>query len=230
VTGVVLVAHWLFSMSQMDFAGVLMSMAASPWACVNLVFLFLLVVLPGAKARADRPFHPLPRWLRRTLRLLALLALLFWAWMVVFAWPASVQRSLSAVVQGDGWLLVTPALFAVVIWTCRPRALWHTSIAAKHFAIGRYAVLLDEATHTVVVWAEARRIGQYDARELAVHWALRGRFSFPCIGLWWDSPAAASHHQCIFSVPFVSKKARMTAHALEAALQQQGDAPVLSAR
>ena len=37
-------------------------------------------------------------------------------------------------------------------------------------AIGRYAISVDVATRTVVVWVESRKLGQYDARELSVHW------------------------------------------------------------
>ena len=46
--GLVLLARWLFSMGQMDLGASLSAMASSPWACVNLVFLFLLIFLPGA--------------------------------------------------------------------------------------------------------------------------------------------------------------------------------------
>lgn|GEM_PF-3700091 len=227
VIGVVLVLRWLFSMSRMDFSGVLLNMASSPWACVNFVFLFLLVVLPGAKARANRPFHPLPRWLRQTLRALALLVLLFCAWIVTFAWPGDERRTLSVVAQGGGWLLITPALLVVVIWICRPRALCHTNIAAKRFAIGRYAVLLDDATHTVEVWAEARKIGQYAARELTLRCTRGGRFSH--IELCWDAPAAVGHHQCVFSALCGRRKTRRVAQALGAALLQE-QTPVLPAQ
>lgn len=217
--GIVLAARWLFSMSQMNFLVALTDMAASPWACVNLTLLFLLVVLPGAKARAERPSHPLPRWLRQTLRVLALLVLLFSVWLIgKFAWDAGLWRTWRAIVQGNGWLVVTPALYAAVVWICRPRALWRTDVAAKHFATGRHAVSLDEATRTVVVWDESRRIGQYDARELTVRWMRGGRFSR--IGLLWNSPAAAGHHQYVFSAWLWSAKAHRAAQALEAALRQ----------
>src|SRR6185437_7385691 len=67
-------------------------------------------------------------------------------------------------------LVAAPALYAAVLWICRPRALWRTNAAARRFAIGRYAVSLDAATRTAVVWAESRKLGQYDARELSVRW------------------------------------------------------------
>ncbi len=72
--GLVILVRWLFSMSEMHLLSALAAMASSPWACINLVFLFLLIFLPGARARAERPFHPLPQWLRQALRLFAFLA------------------------------------------------------------------------------------------------------------------------------------------------------------
>src|ERR1700744_5038247 len=72
--GLVLAARWAFSMSQMGYLSSLRAMTSSPWACVNLVLIFLLIVLPGAKARMERPLHPLPQWLRQALGFIALLA------------------------------------------------------------------------------------------------------------------------------------------------------------
>jgi len=66
--GVVLFARWLFSMSQMGYRASLSAMMSSPWAFVYLVLIFLLLVQPGAAARAERPFHPLPQWLRLPVR------------------------------------------------------------------------------------------------------------------------------------------------------------------
>ncbi|MFM0729020.1 hypothetical protein PQQ52_00760 [Paraburkholderia sediminicola] len=170
--GLVLLARWLFSMAQMDLGSSLSAMASSPWACVNLVFLFLLIFLPGARAVAERPLHPLPQWLRQALRLFAFLGFLFAVWSVgAFAASAGWRRAAQAVAATNGWLLAAPALYAAVVWICRPRALWRTNIAARRFAIGRYAVALDPATRTVIVWAERRKVGQYDARELSVRWA-----------------------------------------------------------
>ncbi|MFM0038234.1 hypothetical protein [Paraburkholderia strydomiana] len=170
--GLVLVARWLFSMAQMDLAAALSAMVSSPWACINLVFLFLLIFLPGARAVAERPFHPLPQWLRQALRLFAFLGFVFALWSVgAFVASAGWRRTVQAVAATNGWLLVAPLLYAAVLWICRPRPLWRTNIAARRFAIGRYAVALDPATRTVIVWAERRKVGQYDARELSVRWA-----------------------------------------------------------
>lgn len=169
--GLVILARWLFSMSSMDLVASLSAMASSPWACVNLVFLFLLIFLPGARAQAERPFHPLPQWLRQALRLFAFLGFLFAIWSVgAFVWSAGARRAFHAVAATNGWLVAAPALYAAVLWICRPRALWRTNIAARRFAIGRYAIALDTATRTAIVWVESRKLGQYDARELSVRW------------------------------------------------------------
>jgi len=173
--GLVLAVRWLFSMSQMNLATAVTSMASSPWACINLVFLFLLIFQPGARAVAERPFHPLPQWLRQALRLFAFLGFLFAVWSVgAFVASAGWRRAIQAVAATNGWLLAAPALYATVVWICRPLPLWRTNVAARRFAIGRYAVSLDPVTRTVVVWAERRKVGQYDARELSVRWASGG--------------------------------------------------------
>jgi hypothetical protein len=170
--GLVLAARWLFSMAQMNLTAAITSMASSPWACINLVFLFLLIFLPGARALAERPFHPLPQWLRQALRLFAFLGFLFAVWSVgAFVASAGWRRALQAVAATNGWLVAAPVLYAIVVWICRPLPLWRTNVAARRFAIGRYAVSLDPVTRTVVVWAERRKVGQYDARELSVRWA-----------------------------------------------------------
>ncbi|MBN3757324.1 hypothetical protein G3N95_30615 [Paraburkholderia sp. Tr-20389] len=169
--GLVILARWLFSMGEMEPLTALRAMASSPWACINLVFLFLLIFLPGAKARAERPFHPLPQWLRQALRLFAFLGLLFAVWSVgAFAWAAGWRRAFNAVAATNGWLIAAPALYAIVVWICRPRALWRTNTAARRFAIGRFAISIDAVTRTAVVWAESRKLGQYDARELSLRW------------------------------------------------------------
>ncbi len=169
--GLVLLARWLFSMSQMGYRASLSAMASSPWACINVVLIFLLLVLPGAQARAERPLHPLPQWLRQALRFFALLGFVFAVWSVgAFAWAVGWRRALHAVTATNGWLVAAPALYAAVIWVCRPRPLWRTNIAARRFAIGRYAVSLAVLTRTVIVWMESRKVGQYDARELSVRW------------------------------------------------------------
>lgn len=173
--GLVLLARWLFSMAQMNFVAALTGMASSPWATVNLVFLFLLIFLPGARARVERPLHPLPQWLRQALRFFAALGFIFAVWSVgSFAWTAGWRRAVQAVAATNGWLVVAPALYAAVIWMCRPRALWRTNVVARRFAIGRYAISVDAATRTTTVWAESRKLGQYDARELSVRWPAEG--------------------------------------------------------
>jgi hypothetical protein len=169
--GLVILARWIFSIGEMDPLTALQAMASSPWACINLVFLFLLIFLPGAKARADRPFHPLPQWLRQALRLFAFLGLLFAVWSVgAFAWAAGWRRVFNTVAATNGWLIAAPTLYAVVLWICRPRALWRTNTAARRFAIGRFAISIDAVTRTAIVWAESRKLGQYDARELSLRW------------------------------------------------------------
>lgn len=200
--GLVLLARWLFSMAQMGYGASFEAITSSPWASVNLVFLFLLIVLPGAQARAERPFHPLPQWLRQALRIFGFLGLLFALWSIgVFVWAAGWRRTVHAVAETNGWLVVAPALYGAVLWICRPRALWRTNVAARRFAIGRYAIALDAATRTAVVWAESRKLGQYDARELSVRWPaaealehahlLSGRQPAPVGGASDSAPAAS---------------------------------------
>jgi hypothetical protein len=248
--GLVLVARWVFSMSQMGYVSSLRAMTSSPWACVNLVLLFLLIFLPGARARAERPLHPLPQWLRQSLRLLAMLTFGFAVFSVgLFTWHAGWRRAVHALAESNGWLVVAPALYAVVMWICRPRALWRTNIAARRFAIGRYAISLDPTTGTAVVWAESRKLGQYDARELSVKWpqaaggngvsedaaavpapslfparqrGWRGAFSSrPKMELLWDSPAAAGHNRTtVFRAPLSSEGDRSAARALDSTLRQ----------
>lgn len=226
--GLVLAARWMLSMSQMGYLSSIRAMTSSPWACVTLVLLFLLLFLPGARARAERPLHPLPQWLRQALRLLALLSFVFAVWSVgFFTWTAGWKNAMHALAETNGWLLVAPALYGVVLWICRPRALWRTNIAARRFAIGRYATSIDPITRTAVVWAESRKLGQYDARELSVKWpdgvagesagsdgsddlqraaavvpkkrgfSVFGLGARPKMELLWDSPAAAGHNRKI---------------------------------
>lgn len=171
--GLVILARWLHSMGDMNFLAALRGMASSPVACLNLIFLFLLIVLPGAKARVERPFHPLPQWMRQALRVFGVLGCLFALGSIgAFVWGAGWRRALEAIEATNGWLVAAPALYASVVWICRPRALWRTNVAARRFAIGRYAVSIDAATRTTIVWLESRKVGQYDARELSVRWPM----------------------------------------------------------
>lgn len=169
--GLVLLARWLHAMAEIGYGAAFSAMTSSPWACVNIVFLFLAIVLPGAHARAERPLHPLPQWLRQALRFFGFLGLIFAVWSIgLFVWAAGGRRTLNAIADTNGWLVVAPSLYAAVVWICRPRALWRTNVAARRFAVGRYAISLDPLAHTVVVWAESRKVGQYDARELSLKW------------------------------------------------------------
>ncbi len=208
--GLVLLVRWLHAMAQMDWSTV-STMASSPWACVNLVFLFLLLTLPGAVARAERPAHPLPQWLRQALRLFALLGFLFAAWSVgAFIWFAGWRRGMHAVVASNGWLVAAPLLYAAVVWICRPQPLWRTNIAARRFAIGRYAISIDVLTRTVVVWMESRKVGQYDARELAVRWP-RGTMLPPAAAF---VPAGASDRGAAVSTAVPVADSAMAAEAV----------------
>lgn len=171
--GLVILVRWLHSMGEMNFLASLQAMASSPVACLNLIFLFLLIVLPGAKARVERPFHPLPQWLRQALRIFGVLGCLFALSSIgAFVWAEGWRRAVQAIEATNGWLAAAPALYAAVVWICRPRALWRSNVAARRFAIGRYAVSIDAATRTTIVWLESRKVGQYDARELSVRWPM----------------------------------------------------------
>lgn len=246
--GLVLLARWLFSMSEMGYRASLSAMVSSPWAFIYLVLIFLLLALPGAVARAERPFHPLPQWLRQALRLLALIGFLFAVWSIgAFAWTAGWRRALHAVAATNGWLVAAPVLYAAIVWICRPRPLWRTNVAARRFAVGRYAISLDTLTRTVIVWMESRKVGQYDARELSVRWPGRaaqgdassggvpsgnapsaaalpprgGPFRRPKVELLWDSPAAVGHNrQIVMRAPLATEGDRVAVLALDAALKQ----------
>jgi hypothetical protein len=232
--GLILAARWMLSMSQMGYLSSIRAMTSSPWACVNLVLLFLLIFLPGARGRVERPLHPLPQWLRQAVRLLAFFSFAFAVWSVGFyTWQAGGKNALHALAETNGWLVVAPALYAVVMWICRPRALWRTNIAARRFAIGRYAISIDTTTGTAIVWAESRKLGQYDARELSVKWPSEvggatadvprkaGVFKREKIELLWDSPAAAGHNRkTVFRAALAGAGDRGAASALDAALRQ----------
>jgi hypothetical protein len=192
--GLVLAARWALSMSQMGYLSSLQAMTSSPWACVNLVLIFLLLALPGAKPRLERPLHPLPQWLRQALRFLALLAFAFALFSVcAFVWASGWRRFVHALAETNGWLIVGPALYGFVMWICRPRALWRTNIAARRFSIGRYAISLDPVTRTATVWAESRKLGQYDARELTLKWPEPPSAGTPSAGMLTPATDPPSH-------------------------------------
>ncbi|MCA7966505.1 hypothetical protein [Burkholderia cenocepacia] len=243
--GLVLLARWLFSMSQMGYRASLSAMVSSPWAFLYLILIFLLLALPGAAARAERPFHPLPQWLRQALRAFALIGFLFAVWSIgAFTWAAGWRRALHAVTATNGWLVAAPALYAAIVWICRPRPLWRTNVAARRFAVGRYAISLDVLTRTAIVWMESRKVGQYDARELSVRWPGRvapaapatgeqgaqpavvpprrgSLFNRPKVELLWDSPAAVGHNrQIVMRAPLATEGDRVAVLALDAALKQ----------
>ncbi|MCA8272336.1 hypothetical protein LGN17_07400 [Burkholderia sp. AU30280] len=242
--GLVLLARWLFSMSQMGYRSSLSAMVSSPWAFVYLLLIFLLLALPGAVARAERPFHPLPQWLRQALRVFALIGFLFAIWSIgMFVWVDGWRLALHAVTATNGWLVAAPALYAAIVWICRPRPLWRTNVAARRFAVGRYAISLDVLTRTAIVWMESRKVGQYDARELSVRWpgqaapaagegasdaqpavvpSRRGSlFNRPKVELLWDSPAAVGHNrQIVMRAPLATEGDRVAVLALDAALKQ----------
>jgi hypothetical protein len=228
--GLALLARWVQSMSQMGFVSMLNGVASSPWACLNIILLFLLVALPGAQARVERPFHPLPQWLRQALRCFALVCFLFAAWSIgSFVAAAEPKATLHAVANSNGWLAVLPWLYVAVIWICRPRPLWRSNFAARRFAIGRYAVSIDLVTRTTVVWIESRKVGQYDGRELSLRlvnegapiraWRRWVRAAQPCAQLLWNSPAAAGHNrQRVMHVVLKNDADRAASRALERAL------------
>lgn len=228
--GLALLARWLQSMSQIGFISVLTGVASSPWACLNLILLFLLIALPGAEARAERPFHPLPQWLRQALRFFALVCCLFAGWSIgMFVAAVGPRATLRAVTDSNGWLAVAPALYGTVVWICRPRPLWRSNFAARRFAIGCYAVSVDLLTRTTVVYVESRKVGQYDGRELSVRftneqvligaWRRWLRMPQPCAELLWNSPAAAGHNRQLIMRVVLRNDADFTAsRALEKTL------------
>jgi len=241
VIGIVFLIRWVHSMSQFGLASLLQAMAGSAWACINAVFIFLLVVLPGAAPRAERPSHPLPQWLRQSIRCLGILGFLFAVWLVCyFLYQSGWQAGYHALKDTNGWTLVAPCLFAAAVWLCRPRPLWPTNPVERRFAIGRYTVILDVPLQTAIVWAENRKLGQYAVRELRVHgsrniWPSRASIpkaqaaiatSFDArragsIALLWNSPAAAGHNRhLVFRATTWNAADKFAAQALDAALRR----------
>ncbi|MGI4812403.1 MAG: hypothetical protein ACRYG5_12055 [Janthinobacterium lividum] len=167
--GLIMLARWLYAMSSIGFLGGLEAMSRSLWACGHACYLFLLLVLPGAKPSVERPFQPLPRWLRRVLRLFALVAFFFSMFFIVqFFVQTGTTRLAEAIMQSNGWLVLAPALYLAVVWLCRPRARWRNRPASGQFAIGRFAVLVDFAARQATVWDETRRLGRYALDALSI--------------------------------------------------------------
>lgn len=190
--GVVFLARWLSSMSDVGFADALNAVAQSPFACLNLLLVFLLIALPGARVRTDRPFHPLPQWLRRSLRGVGVLGMLVaFGTVGYYGVRAGTKATLATVASTNGWLVAAPVLYLAVVWLCRPRALLRTRPALKQFALRRYAVAFDADGRTVSVWDENRRIGRYAAAELS----LCATDSPAPVELVWNSPAAVGHNR-----------------------------------
>jgi hypothetical protein len=244
--GIIFLVRWLSSMSQVGYISVLTSIASSPWACLNIIFLFLLVVLPGSRPKAEKPFHPLPRWLRQSLRGLAVISFAFAAWTIGgFALGAGAARTLAAIARTNGWLVAAPLLYLAIVWICRPRAAWRTNIAARRFALGRFAIALDAATQTATVWDESRKLGQYGTTELSlqpvgatepssvaaaqgapepVHAATPGsrRARDNRVELLWHSAAAAGHNRRrVLRVRLYREADRLAAEALRKALENE---------
>lgn len=246
VIGLVFLIRWVHSMSQFGLAPLLQAMVGSAWACINAGFIFLLVVLPGAAPRAERPSHPLPQWLRLLIRGLGLLGFLFAVWLVCyFLYQSGLQAGYRALKDTNGWMLIAPCLFAAAVWLCRPRPLWPTNPVERRFAIGRYTVILDLATQTAIVWVENRKLGQYAVHELSLHgsrsiWPARASLpraqaampsSFDArtarsIAMLWNSPAAAGHNRyLVFRAATWSSTDKFAAQALDAALRRFPSAP-----
>jgi hypothetical protein len=217
--GIMLLARWLFAASQFDVLELIDGLTRSPWACINLIFMLLLVLLPGARARVEKPFHPLPRLLRQLLRILALLCCAFALWSLLdFAWSVGLTQWVETVATANGWPPIAVLLYLTVFWLCRPRALWRTQVAARRFAIGRYAIALDSTTGTVVVWEESRKVGQYAMHELSARIESHGRFGSR-LNLLWNSPAAAGHNRrIVLRARLRGPRQRSTADALREAL------------
>jgi hypothetical protein len=205
-----------------------------------VVFIFLLVVLPGATPRAERPTHPKQPMLRLSIRGLGTLGLLFAVWLVVyFVYRSGLQAAYGALKDANGWPLIAPGLFAAAVWLCRPRPLWPTNPVARRFAIGRFTVILDLPSQTAIVWAENRKLGQYAVHELRLHgshsiWPSyaslpQAKAAAPAfdargarsVALLWDSPAAAGHNRhLVFRATIWNASDKFAAQALDAALRR----------
>lgn len=228
--GILLAARWLNAMAALGYSEVGSAIASSPAALLHLLFLFLLVVLPGADPSERHPFHPLPRWLRQALRLLGGAAFLFAVFSVfVFSRRAGLLAAWQALRSSNGWLILAPLSYLAVVWLCRPRPLWPTHPNAGRFALGRFGVEID-AQATAVVWDQNRRVGRYAASELRL---LLPQSRHERIILLWESLAAVGHNKTrVFSVRARRRSDRDGARALATALERtrgQGVFPSLPA-
>ncbi|MGI4983331.1 MAG: hypothetical protein ACRYGL_08385 [Janthinobacterium lividum] len=219
--GILFVARWLYSMSEVGFAAILNGIGSSPVAILHLLYMFLLIALPGARPGVAHPFQPLPRWLRQVLRVLSVLGGVFAVVSIVFyALHAGLEELMLAVRDSNGWLVVAPALYFLAAWLCRRRAVWRTRATAGRFAIGCFGVEIDPDTRNATVWDQNRKIGQYAASELGVRQE-RAAAATTRIDLIWSSLAAAGHNrQRVFRVRTLGNAARASALALETALRR----------
>jgi hypothetical protein len=218
--GMLFAARWLQAMSETGFSEVLRDIGSSPIAILHLLYIFLLIALPGARPGPAHPYQPLPAWLRQSLRGLSLLCLaLAVASIVAFTLRAGLPALVEAVKTSNGWLVMAPALYLLASWLCRRRALWRTRATANRFAIGSIGIALDPEARTVVVWDQNRQIGQYLASELGLQQARSGLFTR--IELIWTSLAAAGHNRKrVFRVRSFSARDRASALALDTALKR----------
>nr|WP_284700908.1 hypothetical protein [Robbsia betulipollinis] len=218
--GILFIARWLYSMSEAGFAEILDDIGSSPVAILHLLYLFLLVALPGARPGAAHPFQPLPRWLRQLLRALSLLGGAFAVLSIAFyALHAGFGELAVAVRDSNGWLVVAPLLYFLAAWLCRRRAVWRTRATAGRFAIGCFGVEIDPDSRNATVWDQNRKIGQYAASELAVR--QERALAVTRIDLIWSSLAAAGHNrQRVFRVRTLGNAERASARALDTALRR----------
>lgn len=218
--GILFAARWLYSMSESGFGEVLDGISSSPVAILHLLYLFLLIALPGARPGPLHPFQPLPRWLRQLLRLLSWLGFAFALVSVAFYWWRSgVENLLLAIRDSNGWLVVAPLLYLWAGWLCRRRPLWRTRATAGRFAIGCFGVALDTDARTATVWDQNRKVGQYGANELSLR---QERVSILTrIDMNWSSLAAAGHNRKrVFRVRTFKASDRASALALDNALKR----------
>lgn len=218
--GIIFVARWIYSMSESGFGEMLRGFGYSPIAMLHILYLFLLIVLPGARPGSQHPFQPMPRWLRQLLRALSLLGGAFAVFSIIyFTATTGIDALKDAVTASNGWLVVAPLLYFWAAWLCRRRALWRTRATAGRFAIGCLGVAIDGETRTATVWDQNRKIGQYGANELTVR---QERSTFITrIDLIWSSLAAAGHNRKrVFRLHTIKASDRASATALDNALKR----------